>query len=430
MSEKVDIKPKRISAAAIIICIAAVIISFALGFIVRGEIVGKDAAAMSEIVAYLNNYGVFDSKTGELGKLSVEDAARAIIDQTPDAYATYYSPSEYKAVKDMSNGTYEGLGITVRYTETEVIIDSIRLNSPSYYARLKEGDIIVGGTISGEYFEFSGSATFMSFIEKAGKNVFGIKVRRGEEEITAELKKAPYISSYVFYADSEKAFAFLGNDKLSLVETEDKMPSLPSDTAYIRLYEFESDAETELKNTLNLMKERGRNKLILDLRKNPGGYMNVLSGICGALIYNGGKSAFPVVYYKDAKGNFTAVNSGGNAYNKFLTDISVLADQTSASATECLIGAMAYYGGAFDMNKLIIENESLTDGYARTYGKGIMQTTFNLSNGGALKLTTAVVYQPDKETSIHGKGIRVSGENALIKSDNSAVARAIAVLHP
>ncbi|MDY6367200.1 MAG: S41 family peptidase, partial [Clostridia bacterium] len=73
-------------------------------------------------------------------------------------------------------------------------------------------------------------------------------------------------------------------------------------------------------------------------------------------------------------------------------------------------------------------NDSITDGYARTYGKGIMQTTFILSNGGAVKLTTAVIYQPDKTTCIHNTGVRVSGANAVLSSDNRAILRAVEIL--
>ena len=430
MPEKVERKTKKISAAAIVICVAALILSFALGFIVRGAIVGKDAAALYEIVAYLNNYGVFDSKTGELKSLSAEDAARAIIEKTPDAYATYYSPSEYRAVRQSANGIYEGLGVTVRCEEESVMVDSVRLNSPSFFANLKEGDRLIGGTFGVEFTAFTDIAGFKNFVDKTDGQKFSLKVLRGGNEITVELQKEKYISSYVFYADNESAYAFIGKDKTTLQKTEGRIETLPDDTAYIRLYEFESDADKELKETLDLTTARGKNKLILDLRKNPGGYMNVLREVCGALIFNGGKKAFPIAYYKSANGEFTEVTSGGNYFNENIKDICVLADETSASATECLIGALCFYGGAFDLNKLIIENESLSEGYARTFGKGIMQTTFNLSNGGAVKLTTAVIYQPDKQTTIHAKGVRVSGENALLKSANATISRAIAVLHP
>ena len=79
----------------------------------------------------------------------------------------------------------------------------------------------------------------------------------------------------------------------------------------------------------------------------------------------------------------------------------------------------------FDISRLVIEKND--DGVAKTYGKGIMQTTYLMLDGGAFKLTTAVMYQPDKTTTIHGKGIIVSGDNATERGD-SAILRALETL--
>jgi hypothetical protein len=86
---------------------------------------------------------------------------------------------------------------------------------------------------------------------------------------------------------------------------------------------------------------------------------------------------------------------------------------------------MLYYKEKFDISRLVIEKND--DGVAKTYGKGIMQTTYLMLDGGAFKLTTAVMYQPDKNTTIHGKGFIVSGDNATERGD-SAVLRALETL--
>ena len=85
---------------------------------------------------------------------------------------------------------------------------------------------------------------------------------------------------------------------------------------------------------------------------------------------------------------------------------------------------MLYYGERFNMDRLIIEKNA--DGVAKTYGKGIMQTTYELIGGGAFKLTTAQIMWPDNKTCIHKKGIIANQENAVEPSD--AISRAIAVL--
>ena len=82
----------------------------------------------------------------------------------------------------------------------------------------------------------------------------------------------------------------------------------------------------------------------------------------------------------------------------------VLANKNTASASECLIGALLYYGDLLTKEKVILEEDAT--GVAKTYGKGIMQSTYILTNGGAFKLTTAKIYWPDATTSIHGIGFK------------------------
>ena len=124
---------------------------------------------------------------------------------------------------------------------------------------------------------------------------------------------------------------------------------------------------------------------------------------------------------KSAKERFY---SGKNRFNTQITSIVVLADQNTASASECLIGAMIYYGGVFSQNKLVIEKGE--NGKTTTYGKGIMQTTYGFIGGGALKLTTARILWPDEQTCIHGKGIETISENQVNAED--VISRALEVL--
>ena len=92
-----------------------------------------------------------------------------------------------------------------------------------------------------------------------------------------------------------------------------------------------------------------------------------------------------------------------NRYDEFFTDstrIFVLADEFSASASECLIGAMVSFG-AVDYADIFVRKEG---GVAKTYGKGIMQTSYVSPQGSALKLTTAEIFWPNGK-SIHGVGV-------------------------
>lgn len=429
MSENKTLKRKIFKAAAIFSCIAALIIAFLAGFFIRSLIVGRDAAALSEIAAYLKKYGVFDSETMELIDFSPEDAARLIIQNSPDKYATYYSEKEYESVKNSYSGKYRGVGISV-FLNT-LTIAKVTVNSPSFKVGVKAGDVLVSGvSADGKETVFTDIESVNSFLTAVNSDGFTLTVSRGGVPVSFSLNSENYDSSYLLYKDKDAAFAFLSDNgkKRELKTAGDGDVSLPENVAYIKFDSFEGGAADELKGMLALMRERGKTRLILDVRGNGGGYMDVLSDFAGGVIKCDGENKFVLAYSKDNKGEFTEYKSSGSFYYENLEKIAVIADELSASATECLIGAMLHYGGAFSADNLVIENEELIVGAAHTFGKGIMQTTFMLSNGGALKLTTAIIYQPDKSTCIHGAGISVNGENAVKKSDNKALERAVAIL--
>ena len=155
--------------------------------------------------------------------------------------------------------------------------------------------------------------------------------------------------------------------------------------------------------------------------------MDVLSDVAAYFVFDE-KDGSPVIAYAGYKnGKSDVFRASGDKFNREITDIVVLANDGTASASECLIGAMKYYGRGFDESKLVITKNA--EGIARTYGKGIMQTTYNnIFTGEAIKLTTAYVYQPDNETCIHGKGFVAEGDNA-VGGDEEALLRAAEILN-
>ena len=185
--------------------------------------------------------------------------------------------------------------------------------------------------------------------------------------------------------------------------------------AYIKFDVFEANAAAHLGQALEYMKAQGRTKLVLDLRNNGGGFMNVLTDVASYFINNGGKKKSVVAYAVDKSDNKEAFTTSANRFKSFITSMSVIANQNTASASECLLGALLTYGELVSSNDKVILEEN--GGVAKTFGKGIMQTTYMLLNGGAFKLTTAKIYWPDQTTSIHGKGFldgtAASKENAL-----------------
>ncbi|MDY6367184.1 MAG: S41 family peptidase, partial [Clostridia bacterium] len=389
-----EIKKQRwLKAAIIFLSIVAFIVSVGLGFFLRIAIVGKDAAALEEVAAYLRNFGVFNTQTLELEQFTGEDGAKLITKYLSDDYATYYTPEEYKKLNQTRAGNHSGIGVSVKSGTLTVI--KVSGNSPAFHAGVKVGDELVGGVDkNGNETTFDSLADISEFLNSLTDKTFTLKAKRGAENVQFTLTVSEYKTSYLVYFDNDSRYAFVGDD-FTLKKLDGKMEELATDTACIYFDTFEGSAPDELKAMFELMKSKGKTKLILDVRNNGGGYMDVLEDFAGGIIYKEGKSRLPIAYTKDSKGSYKEFKTSSSFYNGEITKISVIANENSASATECLIGAMLYYGGAFSIENLVIENDSITDGYARTYGKGIMQTTFILSNGGAVKLTTAVIYQPD-----------------------------------
>jgi carboxyl-terminal processing protease len=213
-----------------------------------------------------------------------------------------------------------------------------------------------------------------------------------------------------------------------------------------------------MERALAYAKESGKTQLVLDLRNNGGGSMEILEKIA-SLVIDGDGSQIKLVSAV-GKNETTHYNTDRDRFDGFIKKISVIANENSASASECLMGAMLYHYGekyktaekeedkakynntdctVFGFGRLVIVKNK--NGVAKTYGKGIMQTTYQLSSGGALKLTTARLMWPDHSrwhegTSIHGIGIlpkvAVQGANpndsANAVIDSLALARAIATL--
>jgi C-terminal processing protease CtpA/Prc len=151
--------------------------------------------------------------------------------------------------------------------------------------------------------------------------------------------------------------------------------------------------------------------------------MNILTKVASYLINNNGQGNTLVALAKYKNGSTAKYSFNNNNYVP-LDKLTVIANEYSASATECLIGALLTYGD-LDINNLIVTSQSSPTGQNTTYGKGIMQTTFYGPKNNAIKLTTAYIYWPDGTTNIHGKGIKANLEYSVLYEDGYA--RALAV---
>ncbi len=345
-------------------------------------------------------------------------------DNLLDDYSKYMTADEYAQKQSEAKGNKSGLGL-VFLTETEsgkaqLLITRVCGNSPAEKAGILAGERVVGFGASEQTLEANESfAEFSAFLNeyKMGET-FALRVRSGENERTLKIAKAEYVENYVYYRTQDKAFRFTGNKASELVESGEPLPSLPKDTAYIRLAQFNGEAVEEFESAMNLFKQHGKKNLVLDLRENGGGFLHIMQSIASYFCKNTSESK-PIVAvadYGERKENYRA---DGNYYkNYFGSDsrICVLADSSTASASEALMGCMLDYG-AISYGDICLSERF---GVAKTYGKGIMQTTFpfGVINADAVKLTTAKIYWGVSGNCIHGRGILQSDGTKVVAENH------------
>lgn len=290
----------------------------------------------------------------------VDKAAHALVDGIGDPYASYYTVKEYEDYTASFNGNYSGIGVLISNPDgTGAMIQRVYEGSFAETAGLKKGDLVikVDGT---DVREASGTDLVSLITGEDGTTVEITFIREGEE-MTLTVTRGPV---YIKRVDH-----FVMDNGLG----------------YLYLSSFSGNAESEFKAALDDFKEKGVEKIIIDLRDNPGGSLITVVNICDMLLPEctvcsmQGKTTDPAKYY----------NSGADMYD---FDFVVLVNGYSASASEIFAGAMQDNGRA----KII---------GTQTYGKGVVQTTFKLDGDhGWIKLTTDAYYTPNG-TNLGGTGI-------------------------
>lgn len=387
----------------ILIIALTLALTFSLGFFTRCITEIRSYRTFNEVLDLINKHSVYveEIDLATLTKAGVNGVLSA------DKYAKYYTEEEYDKDKEQDEGNYSGFGLNF-YTGTNKIYSAV-YNSPAERAGVLSGDKITKINAMGEQVsasDFNGVSSALKNV-KTGEEVEFTFNREGVGEFSITLKKEEYKAGYIRYFDNERELKVRTNESgdYYLKEfTQNKNALLDDKTACIEITEFSGDLAYQLELALGFMKDNKKEQLILDLKNNGGGRLDILQEVCALLLPSSAKSGDLLVLAKQKNGEkeFCLKKQGEN---DFIKNTVVLANYNTASASEALIGAMHYYGaGGFNLSKLVCEYNESRENYS-TFGKGIMQTTYGLTSGGALKLTTAKIYWPDKSTCIHDTGI-------------------------
>ena len=385
----------------------AVVVFFA-GFLTRHWTLDKELQVLLEVKNGIQN-SYYQPVTDEQFYDVLFDAINGDL---LDRYSKYMDADEVKETRAHGKGKYEGIGLsfngTVEGAESLKIV-RVSSNSPAEEAGICAGEYVVAVGDDMESAETVQSyQQFKDRITEYEKDELFILWTASTPDSVIRtaytVSRKEYTENYVFYRTSTGAYRFTGTSDATPSAYDNALDVLPEDTAYIRLTQFNGNADKAFDSAMNIFKNENKKNLVLDLRGNGGGYMYIMQNIAKYFCKTAeGKN--PVVayaQYAQSREKYVAPNNVYAEYFDAESKIYVLADSSSASASECLLGVMLDYGAVEYADICLSER----NGTAKTFGKGIMQVTFPLSivRGDALKLTTAHVLWPSGNC-IHDRGV-------------------------
>ncbi len=395
-----------------------IIITFIGGFFIGRCTTDSDVRAVKNIIEKYKKYYYFEEN----------NITEIISDALFDKYSKYYSKEEYELIMNSAKGYNEGFGISLENDTNK--ITQIIYNSPCDLLGVKVGGILQKVIIDGQEY-----TNVLETLQNASVNTSAQLVIDYDGIIkNYTVTKKEYKQTFVRYFDNSGEYGYISkSDGIEYVKIDSSTIINAENVGYIKYTSFSgrgNDLEGsvgQFKNILNIFKEQNKTKLILDLRDNGGGYMDILQEISSMVIPIKNNQTPIIAVARDKNQNVTSYSSKKTCFEDFnVSELVILANSNSASASEVLIGAILDYSNLYvDCNvKLLISDEN--KGNVRTYGKGIMQTTFTNLDGSAVKLTTAKLTLPLSGKCIHDTGFTEQFDNRIkVVSENEIISTAI-----
>ncbi len=351
----------KIMGYVLVLVIGAVIGSIIQDFRAAGVLGRDNYRSVLTAANLVKNQSINEYTADEITDMMLTGLASYI----EDDYSYYFTPEAKTQYDDDKQGIVKG-GIGVQVVTEEdgsVLILDVYDDSPAQSAGIKTGDYIVAvdGVNVSEIDDLS------STISGENGTTVRITVRRGEDELAYDVIRGQSQQTMVRYRTI-------------------------GDVMYIQLKSFNGNAVEKFQEAMDAVESQGCTGIVLDLRDNGGGDLSILEKIGNMILPEG-----VIIYAQDRHGNrISEINSSGADMDLPMV---ILTNSNTASASEALAGAARDRGTAVLVG-------------TKTFGKGIMQTTYTLDNEGAFKLTTAKYYLPSGEC-IHEIGLTPEYEVAL-----------------
>lgn len=288
---------------------------------------------------------------------------KGMVDSLGDPYTVYYNSEEYKQFTSSSSGTYSGIGVAVSQNVTTGAITIVKTFKKGSGEKegMKPGDVIY--KVEGKKIEGLEFSKVVSMIKGKEGTFVKVTVLRDGKEIEFNLERKKLEVDTVNYRMEDRSGKKIG---------------------YISVSEFDEVTASQFKSAISELNKEGMEGLVIDLRDNPGGLLDVTCEMLDRMIKKG-----LLVYTVDKNGK--RVDEDATDSDSFDKPVAILVNGNSASASEVFSGAMKDYKAATLVG-------------TRTFGKGIVQSIVPFGDGTAMKVTVSKYYTPNG-VNIHGTGI-------------------------
>lgn len=313
--------------------------------------VGKDVQKLREVLTFIDGKYVDDITTDKL----VDEAIQHLLTKL-DPHSSYIPASDRLQANEDLRGNFDGIGVEFNIFQDTIVVVAPLSGGPSEALGIQSGDKII--RVDGK--DVAGIGITTSDVMKALKGPRGTEV-----QVTILRNGKPEPTEYKIIRDK------IPQNSVDVAYMVD------SETGYIKVSRFAATTYEEFNEALTELKSKGMKKLVLDLQGNPGGYMTMAIEMADDFL-----KANKKIVYTDGKDKRLNTNANATSRGSFEEGaLIVLINEGSASASEILAGALQ------DNDRALIVGR-------RSFGKGLVQNPFDLSDGSELRLTISRYYTP------------------------------------
>jgi carboxyl-terminal processing protease len=303
----------------------------------------------NDVLTFTEKYYVEEVDTPKL----VEAAINGMLSKL-DPHSVYIPPQQMENVEESFRGDFEGIGI-----EFQVVNDTLTVVSPITGGPSEQLGIMSGDRI----------------IKIDGKQIIGISNEEVRKKLRGKAGTKVKVAILRIGMKGELNYE-ITRDKIPIFSVDTRL-MLDDKTGYVSVSRFADKTYDELLNALNELKKQGMKQCILDLRGNPGGYLNQAFKIADVFIPGKNK----IVYTEGRRSEFNEIHFASEPSSFEQMPLIVLVNKGSASASEIVAGAVQ------DLDRGLIVGET-------TFGKGLVQRQFSLSDNSAIRLTISEYFTP------------------------------------